>query len=162
MRVSLTLLGCIVFAVAAVCAATLPDWFDYQGCDFCKQWGSDPGLIAHTRDECRNISDGIVWITYVEREYAARFAKVQEAEERVNKELEAGKPLNLCQYCSRISSFGAKGVRIESVEGTDAFITLYTSKDTTIVRQLHEFGTQAIVEEAKANASFLARQKLVK
>jgi hypothetical protein len=153
----------IVFMAVSLFGATiLKDWFDYKNCDFCKQWGNDPGLIAHTHDECRNLTDGILWITHIDKGYHDRFANVVAAEVKVGEELTAGKPLKLCQYCNRIAEFTANGVRIESVEGIDVFITLYTSTDTMQVSKLHEFATQAIAEEIKANAAFLASEHELK
>ena len=152
------LLFVVVLTATLVGATVLNEWFDYRNCDFCKEWGADPGLIAHTHDECRDLSDGILWITHIDKGYHDRFAKVVAAEEKVGQALASGKPLTLCQYCSRIADFTSAGVRIEGVEGTDVFITLYTSPDTVQVRKLHEFAKEAIAEETRSNAAYLESQ----
>ena len=150
------------FALALSDNTVLPDWYDYVKCDFCKEWGAHPGLIAHSLDESRPISDGIVWITTVEKEYRADFRRVQKAEAQVADDMGHGKSVQLCQACKRLVDFGAAGVRIESVDGTNATVTIFTSSDTSMVRQLHEFGVTAIAEETNANAKFLASKKGMK
>ncbi len=133
----------------------LPTWFDYEKCDFCRCWGAEPALVAHTREEFRPLSDGIVWITYIDKDYRPTFTKVMAAEAKVVEDLNAGEKLTVCQYCAAVNSFGKKGVRIEGVEGSDAIVTLYTSTDSSMVRELQAFGARAVEEEAKANGEFL-------
>lgn len=152
----------IILTSTAWGATTLKDWFDYHNCDFCKQWAAQPGLIAHARDEYRPISDGILWITYVENDFRDEFAKMQAAEDQVSRDLADGESVRLCQFCSRISDFSDHGVRIEMVAGSDAFVTIFTSTDTALVRSLHEFGAQAVAEEAIANAAYLSTSSGVK
>ena len=135
-------------------------WFDYRNCDFCKQWAMQPGLIEHSHDECHNISDGIIWVESVDAGYRNQYAKTLAAEQNVLSDLQAGKPVSMCRYCSAINDFSRKGVRIESVS-SDAGeeITIYTSSDSTLVKQIQSFGLQAIGELARANAAFVAGQK---
>lgn len=160
-RISFTIVVSILFlgALPALAATVLPTWFDYEQCDFCKAWGHQPGLIAHTHEEVHNISDGIVWFTSVDKAYRDKFTAAMAEEQRTMDDMQAGKSLTLCQYCNRISQFAQKGVRIETVEGSDAVITLYTSTDSALVSDLQRFGVQAMAEEATANASFIAAEK---
>lgn len=131
-------------------------WFNYQSCDFCKQWATQPGLIAHAKDECLNLSNGIIWMTTVEPAYRHKFEIVQAAEDSVAMALQAGKPGRLCEFCRGIGGFLDKGVHMESVPASGAWLIVFTSSDTSIVNAMHDFGAKAMAEEAKANATYLA------
>lgn len=147
-----------VVALAAQ-VTTLDTWFDLEKCSYCKTWAAQPGLCEHEREEIVNLSNGIVWITYVEPAYRKQYGLMQAAEAKVSDDLSAGKPVTLCQPCSMLNNWAEKGVHMESVHASDAELTLLTSADTTLVRQLQDFGKIAISKWDAAKAQYKKGRK---
>lgn len=152
----LSAMAVLVIAAGVIGGDASIGWFDYKNCDFCKQMAAQPGLVAHTRDECVNVSNGIVWITYIDKNYRAKYDIARKAEDSIVAAWQAGKPVNMCEYCKQIGGFVQKGVHMEGAPAGGVALTLYTSPDSTTVQELQAFGQKAIAESAKANAKFSA------
>lgn len=58
----------------------------------------------------------------------------------VVKDLQAGKPVYTCPHCTTLGKFYQQGVMTDQVKEGESIIVVYTSSDTSIVTQLHDFG----------------------
>jgi hypothetical protein len=148
-----------LLAASALAGQRLEGWFDYEHCAYCRAWAAQPGLVAHSHDEAHELSDGIVWVTTIDNGYEDAFAKALKAEDSVTAELNAGKDLPLCRYCATIGDLAHEGARIEAVPCHSALVTIYSSADTSVVRQLREFGVTGTAKIAQANAGYLSRHQ---
>ena len=146
---AMLLLVCVVVVMAQ--EAEKP-WFDGQNCAFCKEIASQPGLMEHMRHEYHNVGAGILTVSYIDKEFQDEFKASQVGMQKVVADLQAGKQVPMCQHCEKIGYFMMKGVKMEGIHSADAEIVLYSSTDTTMVKELQEFGARTASELAKMAA----------
>ena len=147
----------LLLAVSSASAGTAmksaSGWFDFKDCDFCKNLGSQEGLLEHTTWESHPISNGVVNIATVPAEYAAKMATAETAMAELGSQIQSGQvnPMTL-RMCTRCQTFGmilmGGKMDMERVEGDAAILTLMTSDDEATVKQLHDMAARDTKELA--------------
>ncbi len=138
-RVILLTICLILLGVIAM--ATDPEpWFDTQKCEFCKAFAAQPGLLEHMHHQYYNLHNGLMSVSHIDHDFQPAFANAQGALKGVVKDLQAGKQVAMCRHCSTLGSFYGMGVMPDEIKAGDEIYVVYTSTDTSVVRQLQEFG----------------------
>jgi hypothetical protein len=143
----------LVSAVLVVADDTEIAWFDTKECAFCAEVAKQPGLADHMRHEYHNISDGIVTVTYIDKDYRDEFANMQAGMQKVAGSMNPTSMPKMCGHCAKIGEFYMKGVKMEPVPSEEVIIFLYRSADTAMVRDIQAFGARCTEEFAKMKAA---------
>lgn len=138
---ALLLVAAPVLAGGAGAMKTPSGWFDMENCAFCKSMVEDPDLLDHVTWENHSIADGMMTITTVEPEYAEALAKANAAMQELGMKMQTGKvnpmEVKMCGHCAAFGQLMMAGVKMESVKGEAAEVTLATSDDPALVDKLH-------------------------
>jgi len=116
-------------------------WFDMETCAFCKNLTTDPGLLEHATWETHAIENGMVYIMTVAPEYAESMAKASAALEELGAKMQSGQvdpaTVPMCGSCRAFGELMMAGVKMETVKGDAAEVTIMTSTDPAVVAKMH-------------------------
>lgn len=156
----------VLFAVTAILFASLTllngvgnagpgesAWFDMQGCAFCKNLVKDPALMKNMTWEHYDISNGAVVITTVKPESKKSYVEAKTAMMDIGKKLETGQltmdKVPMCGHCQAYGKLMMMGAKMESVEGSQADVTILTSDKPEVVKEIKAFAQRNRDEVAK-------------
>jgi len=131
-----------------VAAAELA-WFDLENCDMCKNMSSEEGLMEAMTWENHLTADGMMSVTVVapghEESYQRSMANMQKAGEKMM----AGEKMNLCGFCQSYGALHMAGANFEHFETAAGDVSLVSSRDPAVIKQIHAHGQKTIDEYAK-------------
>lgn len=127
-------------------------WFDMENCYFCKNLVADPQLLSHCQWETRPTSDGMLTIMTVEPEWRGAMAKVNAAMENCITQMHGGKvdlaKVKMCGFCQAYGELMNAGVKMETVKGDVAEVTIMRSDDPKLVQRMHDIAKRNTEEMA--------------
>jgi hypothetical protein len=141
--VKLTLLMGLILAVGISSAyAGGKEWFDMENCDMCKPLTENPQLLMHITWEQHNISNGIVSVTTVEKDYVEVYRTAHSQMDHVVGSMQKGKNVELCGMCSSMGGMMMKGLKQEAVTTTYGDVWIVTSEDPSVVADLQKWASK--------------------
>ncbi len=153
-----TLLVLTLFAIIA-CGAMIvaqdaeKPWFDLKNCVFCKEIEAQPGLKDHMRHEYHPIHDGLVSISYIDKDWWDEFAGAQAGMQKVAGNMNPTSLPPMCQHCSKIGEFYMKGVKMEEIRSEQAIVVVYSHTDAAVVKDIQAWGARTADELKKMMSS---------
>lgn len=142
--VTLALVGLLV---AGVGVAGEMAWFDFQNCDMCNNM--DPALFDHMTWEQHDISDGVVALTIVDKNYLDSYRTASMKMAKVAEELQQGKNLKLCGSCTELGMCMAKGAMPEYVPTSNGAVMIITANKPEVVAEIQAWSKKNKEEMAK-------------
>ena len=142
-----------ILVVSGLAIAGDEAWFDMENCSFCKNLTEDPDLLHHMTWEQYNISNGILSVTSVEKDYAESFAKAQAGMEAIAEQLKQGKQIPMCNSCMAMGMIMMKEPKSEQIETKNGEIWIMTSDDPAVVKEMQQWAERNMAELAKMEAS---------
>nr|MBN2278297.1 hypothetical protein [candidate division Zixibacteria bacterium] len=139
----------LVFIIAALASSEEKPWFDMANCDFCKHLLDDPALLDHTVWEHHNISNGLISVTTVDKEYLPSLRKASHMMDVEGEKFAKGEPVKMCGMCQAMGMLMQKGVKYEVVETQRGSVMLMTSADPEVVKLIQDWGKRNIDELKK-------------
>jgi hypothetical protein len=136
----------LVMSVPVAFAAEESPWFDLENCSMCKHMSAEEGLMEHMEWENLLTKDGMMSVTVVDPEYDEAFHRSMENMEAVGMKLMSGEKMYLCGFCQSYGALHMAGVNFENFETDAGYISLATSHDPAVVKQIHTH-TQKIIDE---------------
>jgi len=137
----------LVFALTLIASVALAGdsaesgWFDFENCVFCKNLSEDPGLLDACSWENHKISNGSMNIMVVPAEYkesmAAAMVKMTETGEKMHSGEINPMTASMCEHCKAYGAVMMSGANMESIDGAGATVSLMTSDDPAVVKQIH-------------------------
>jgi len=146
----------LVVALAVVISVSADDkpWFDMANCAFCKHMLAEKGLMEHMDWEWLDISNGVVMIARVDKEYREAYDRANKKMEETGKKVEeTGKMPPMCGSCARYGELMMLAGKPQHVQGKLADVLVWTSDDPEIVNQLQEYGKRNMTEMAAFDMS---------
>ena len=142
MRKSTTISIGLAFTAVLVLGTMAADkpWFDMPNCDFCKHLMTDPALLDNMTWEHHNISNGLVTITTVNKEYMDAYKKANEAMEETGKMMEQGEEVKMCGSCTEYGNLMMAGIKIEHFATLHGHVTIMTSDKPELVAKIQAWG----------------------
>ncbi len=128
-------------------------WFDMENCSFCKNLTEDPDLLHHMTWEGYNISNGIISVTTVEKDYADSFATCSANMAKAGEQMKQGEKMPMCNSCTTFGMIMMKGLNSEQVETNHGEIWIMTSDDPEVVKEMQTWAERNMAELAKMEAS---------
>ncbi len=148
--VSLAVLGLAVAGSRSVFAEDATDKMvaEMKKCAVCKNLAEDPELMKNMSWETHKIDNGMLSVSSVpkgmKKEYDEVSEKMHHAIEQVSADAKAGKPVQLCNFCSSMSELMKAGAKEQHIETSSGSIDLCTSDDPAVVKKIHEIADKAI------------------
>jgi hypothetical protein len=145
MKKTLMLMALVLVALPALAGGnphkTPSGWFDMENCEFCRNLVADPELLDHCQWEVLPTADGMMTVMTVEPGYEASLAKASAAIEAFAAKLHSGQldptKVKMCGFCQAYGQLLAAGVKMETVNGKVAEVTLARSTDPNVIAQMH-------------------------
>jgi len=131
----------LVLGVSSVFAGG-KEWFDMESCDMCRPLTENPELLMNITWEQHNISNGIVSVTTVEKDYVEVYRKAHSEMGEVGASMEKGNHTELCGMCTNLVGMMMKGVEQEGVVTTHGDVWILTSKDPLVVADLQKWASK--------------------
>ncbi|MFH1700801.1 MAG: hypothetical protein ABIE07_09470 [Candidatus Zixiibacteriota bacterium] len=127
-------------------------WFDMDNCDMCKSLNKYDGLKENMTWEQYPISNGIMTVSTVKPSFLKAYRKAQMDMDMVEKKLQSGQKVGLCNMCNDLGSIFEKGVDTQRVNTQHGSIWLLTSDNTELVSRLQSWGEKTNLEMEKMMA----------
>jgi len=149
-------LAITLFIGSGMVQADEAKWFDMENCAMCSGMMAEKGLMEHMNWEQHNISNGVISVATVTPEFMEAFGRSCAARDAQGAKLMAGEKMDLCGSCSSLASLFPKGLQHEKVDTKDGNITLFTSDNPEIVKELHAWADKNAEEMKKMMAGMEA------
>ena len=133
---SLVALGLMSTFLSAQDTSEKP-WFDLENCAFCKNMSSQPGLMESIKCDTIKLDNGMMMVSFIPDELKEAMSKANKGMEATVKQLEAGKQLPLCGFCECFGNLLMQGTKLQKKHGDNSEVTLLTSDDPEIIKQIH-------------------------
>jgi hypothetical protein len=142
------LLSLAVLIVAGVATAGDKPWFD-MNCSMCKNLYGVEGLMENMSWEQLDISNGIVSVTTVTKDYLPAYREAHMGMKETGMMLQKGEMLPICGSCTAFGVFMTKGVNQEYAETTHGDVWIVTSDDDEVVAEIKAWAQRNRDELAK-------------
>ncbi len=154
----LSFVALLLVAAGSSFAGDEKPFFDMVNCTFCKHLMDDPQLMPNLAWEHFKIANGLVTMTTVEDDalmpaYKACCAKMEEA----GKQMQTGQMLPMCGMCTQMGTLIMKGVKWEQFTSKHGDISLMTSDNPEVVKEIHALADRIEVEYKKYEAEEAAK-----
>lgn len=161
---SLVMLGLAASWSSSVVADDTADKMvaEMKKCAVCKSLAESPDLLKDMVWETHKIDNGMLSVSTVPKSLKKEFDEVSDkmhhAIEQVTADTKAGKPVQLCAFCSSMGELMKAGAKEQHIETSTGEIELCTSDDPAVVKKIHEMADKAIamqkmIAEARKTAS---------
>jgi hypothetical protein len=142
-----------VIAVPALAGpATEKPWFDLENCAMCKSMVAQPGLMDHMTWETKVIGAGMLSTCAVDPAYMTAYNAAGKEMEKVMKDLEAGKTMNVCGMCTSYGTLMKAGAKSDEMMAGNVHVWAMTSTDPAVAKQIQTHAQRTIDEYAKMKA----------
>jgi len=148
-RIALTALCMAIVTAVAVTAGEDEAWMDMENCAMCKPLAANPELMQHMKWSHYDLTNGIMSVTMVDREYAKPYATACMAMEATEKQIQAGEKVPLCNMCTSLISLMGRGMQSDLVETDFGHVRVCTSADPELVADMHAWAERTRTEMAK-------------
>jgi len=101
--------------------------------------GAEAGLMDHMTYEVYVTAAGMMTVTTVSDDYAAKYMNAKKQMEAMGAKLMAGEKMPLCGYCeSHMAIMGTGKATMEPFDTAGGDVMLMSSTDAAIIAQIHE------------------------
>jgi hypothetical protein len=128
-------------------------WFDLTNCAMCKHMAAQPGLMEAMKWEVHKLDNGMLMVAVIPENMKPAMEKAHEAMEATVQELTAGKELPLCGFCESYGALIARGVKLQEFHGDLGEVSLMTSDDPEVVKDIHKLADRTVAEQKKLEES---------
>ena len=146
-------LFCVIAAPVAAGPSVDKPWFDLEHCSMCKAMLAQPGLMEHMKWDNQAISTGMLSVCTVDPAYAEAYGKVGIEMQKVMKELESGKTMELCGMCMSYGALMHEGAKADEMMAGNVHIMTMTATDPKVIAGIQAHAKRTIEEYAKMKAA---------
>jgi hypothetical protein len=132
----------ILLLVASLAYAGGENWFDMHNCEMCKPLTEEPDLLDHVTWEQHNISDGVVSVTTVDKEYLPAYRKAHGKMGEVISRMQKGEKVELCGMCTYMGSLVMKGVKQEAFDTRYGNVMILSSDNPSVVSDIQKWAAK--------------------
>ena len=134
----------LVLIVAIAVAGAKAPWVDMAGCPICTNVSSKEGLVENMTWEHHLTATGVMTVFTVKPDYQPQFDKAKAGMKDLLGKVLAGEDMELCGYCTSLSSLLKEGAKSENIIIDDSDITLISSTDEAKIARIHTHGQKTI------------------
>ncbi|MBC8423172.1 hypothetical protein H8E07_03525 [bacterium] len=149
MKILNTTVLLLALTAAAALAAPGGDWFDLENCAMCKNLTADQELFDSMVWTNHLFANGVVEITTVPAAYEERFQALMAKMEAMGAEMQSGKQMYMCGMCQSYGGLMMAGASMDYITNGEDHISVISSRDPDVVKQIRTHGQRTIDEFAK-------------
>jgi hypothetical protein len=139
----------VLFALSTLSVAGEEKWFDMESCGFCKHLLDPPDMLQHATWEHHNIANGIVSVATIDQKYIKQWRAAEAKMEEEGKKMEKGEQVPMCPACMAMGKLMMMGAKWESVNTAHGSVSMMTSDDPKVVKEIQAWGKKSMDELAK-------------
>ena len=133
----------VLIATVAIAGEKGP-WVDMKDCPICKNVSSEEGLMDNMTWEHHLTATGVMTVSTVKSEFQPQFARAKAAMKDLLGKVVAGEEIQVCGYCTSISSLLKEGVKAENIVTEASDIMLISSTDEAMIAKIHYHAQKTI------------------
>jgi hypothetical protein len=128
-------------------------WFDMANCVMCKNVASEPAMMDNMSWEHHPIGNGVVSVTTVAPEYLDNYRKVTMKMHETGMKMQKGEiEPKTCGSCTALGMCMMKGLKMEPVMTSVGSVTLFTSDNPDVVKEVQAWAKRNNEEMKKMMA----------
>lgn len=134
-------------------------WFDMDHCEICKNMASMKHSMHKIKWESHELDNGMITVAVVPDDMKEEMAKAEEGVQKTVAKLEQGEQLDMCGYCQNYGKLMGMGAKFKELKTVGVNISIVTSSDPEVVKEIHAMGKQAKIEHEKMLKKLKASSK---
>ena len=124
-------------------------WFDMDHCEICKNFASMKDSMHRIKWENHLLDDGMISVSVVPDDMKEHMAKAQAGIQATVAKLQQGEQLDMCGHCHFMGKMMMLGAKFKELQTVGVDITIVTSSDSEVVKEIHAFAKQSKTEHEK-------------
>lgn len=140
----------LLIATVAFAGSDAP-WVDMNGCPICMNVSSEEGLMENMTWEHHLTATGVMTVSTIKSDFHPQFARAKAGMKELLGKVVAGEEIQVCGYCSSISSLLKEGAKAENVVTKASDIMLISSTDEAMIAKIHAHAQKTIDFLGKAH-----------
>ena len=124
-------------------------WFDFENCAICKNMASMKHDMHKVKWEMHMLDKGMLSVSIVPDEMKSKMTKAEEGVQKTVAKLEQGEQLTMCGYCQNYGKLMEMGATFKQLKSLGVDISIVTSDDPDVVKEIHAMAKRAKVEHEK-------------
>jgi len=133
----------ILISVVANAGENAP-WVDMMNCPVCKNVSSEDGLMENMTWEHHLTATGLMTVSTVKPAFQSKFVRAKAGMKKMIDKFMSGEEMDLCEYCTSVTSLLKKGVTSEIITTHGADVMLISSTDKDMIEKIHAHGQKTI------------------
>ena len=124
-------------------------WFDMERCEVCKNFAPMKDTMHRIKWENHMLDNGMISVSVVPEDMKADMAKAQANIQSTVARLTQGEQLDMCGHCQFMGKMMQMGAKFKQLQTVGVDITLVTSSDAEVVKEIQTFAKKSQVEHEK-------------
>lgn len=168
-RISLAVMFGLLVSTTLCAVATVQDeeekqeteiaWFDMDHCAICKNMAAMKHDMHKIKWESHMLDDGMISIAIVPDDMKDEMKKAEAGVKETVAKLEQGEQLEMCGYCQNYGKLMSLGAKFKEIKTLGVDISIVTSSDPEVVKEIQAMGERAKVEHDKMLEKIKAESK---
>ena len=141
----------VLIATVAIAGENAP-WVDMGSCPICMNVSTEEGLMENMTWEHHLTATGVMTVSTVKPEFQPQFARAKAGMKELLGKVVAGEEIQVCGYCSSLSSLLKEGAKAENIVTKASDILLISSTDQAMIAKIHAHAQETIDYLSAAHA----------
>ncbi len=124
-------------------------WFDMDHCEICKNFASIKNSMHRIKWENHLLDDGMISVSVVPDDMKEDMAKAEAGIQATVAKLQQGEQLDMCGHCHYMGKMMMSGAKFKALKTVGVDISIVTSSDPEVVKEIHVFAKQSKIEHEK-------------
>lgn len=124
-------------------------WFDLDNCAICKNMASMKHEMHKIEWESHMLDNGMISIAKVPDDMKDAMKKAEEGVQATVAKMGQGEQLEMCGYCQNYGKLMDMGASFKEIKTMGVNISVVTSSDPDVVKEIQAMGKRAKVEHDK-------------
>ena len=151
LSIALVVAALAVVGSAGLITAEETQWFDLT-CGICKNMAAEEGLMDNLKWETHLIENGSLSVMQIAKGYQEKMERAHKHMTEAGEKLKSGEQMHLCGFCQSYGKLMMSGVKTEEIDTAAGHISLMTSEDAAVVKQIQAHAQRTIDEYEKWQA----------
>lgn len=134
----------LILIVTAAFAGSSAPWVDMKSCPICMNVSSEEGLMENMTWEHHLTATGVMTVSTIKSEFQPQFARAKAGMKDILDKVVAGEEIQVCGYCSSISTLLKEGAKAENIITKASDIMLVSSTDEAMIARIHTHAQKTI------------------
>ena len=134
----------LILIASVVNAGDNAPWVDMVNCPICKNVSAEEGLAENMKWEHHLTSTGMMSVFTISPEFQPKFDRAKAGMMEKIGEVLNGEKLDICGYCTSVTSLLKEGVKTDNIITHSGDVTLISSTDEAMIAKIQTHGQKII------------------